>query len=78
MNNPPKKPSQPSQPSQPPKQGNPAVDELVALRQEISELRKDFAKFSKELSLKVAFGIIGSFVLVQAVIQILSLVFGYG
>ncbi|MHC5736557.1 hypothetical protein [Nostoc sp.] len=59
MNNPTKKPIQPI----PPKQINPAVDELVALRQEMSEFRKDFAKFNKELSLKVTFGIIGSIIL---------------
>ncbi|HYX15677.1 MAG TPA: hypothetical protein VE944_15175 [Nostoc sp.] len=69
MTNPQKRPLQPV----PPKQTNPAVDELAALRQEISEFRKDFAKFSKELSLKMAFGIIGSLILIRIVGEFLGL-----
>ncbi|MEH2116068.1 hypothetical protein [Nostoc sp.] len=74
MNNPTKKPIQPM----PPNQTNPAVDELVALRQEMSEFRKDFAKFNQELSLKIAFGVIGSVILCYFAIGLLSLVFGGG
>lgn len=62
----------------PPNQTNPAVDELVALRQEMSEFRKDFAKFNQELSLKIAFGVIGSVILCYFAIGLLSLVFGGG
>ncbi|QLE39272.1 hypothetical protein FD723_01255 [Nostoc sp. C052] len=61
-----------------PKQTNPAVDELVALRQEMSEFRKDFAKFNQELSLKIAFGVIGSVILCYFAIGLLSLVLGGG
>ncbi|MDZ8138387.1 MAG: hypothetical protein RM049_24285 [Nostoc sp. DedQUE04] len=74
MNNSTKKPLQ----FIPPKQTNPAVDELVALRQWMSEFRKDFTQFGKELSLKVAFGVIGSVILCYFVIGLLSLVFGLG
>lgn len=74
MNNPTKKPIQPILP----KQTNPAVDELVALHQEMSEFRKDFAKFNQELSLKIAFGVIGSVILSYFAIGLLSLVFGGG
>ncbi|MEH1808473.1 hypothetical protein [Nostoc sp.] len=62
MTNPQRKPLQAVPPPMP-KQSNQAVDELIALRREMSEFRKDFAEFSKELSRKVAFGIIGSLVL---------------
>ncbi|MEH1821505.1 MAG: hypothetical protein V7L31_20900 [Nostoc sp.] len=75
MNNPTKKPIQPPIP---PKQTNPAVDELVALRQEMSEFRKDFAQFGKELSLKIAFGVIGSVILCYFAIGLLSLIFSGG
>lgn len=73
MSNPQKSPLQPVPP---PKPSNPAVDELVALRQEMSEFRKDFAKFNKELSAKIAFGIIGSLILCYLIIGFLSLFFG--
>ncbi|MEH2393715.1 MAG: hypothetical protein V7K21_19310 [Nostoc sp.] len=62
----------------PQKKPNPAVDELVSLRQEMKEFRNEFAKFSKELSLKVAFGVIGSAILCYFVIGLLSLLFGQG
>jgi hypothetical protein len=71
MTNPQKRPVQPI----PPKQTNPAVDELIALRQELSEFRKDFAEFSKELSLKVAFGVIGSVLLCYFTVGFFSLFF---
>lgn len=69
MTNPQKKLLQPI----PPKQANSAVEELVALRQEMSELRKDFAKLNKELSLKIAFGVIGSIILMSFLGGFLSL-----
>ncbi|MEH1902497.1 MAG: hypothetical protein V7L04_14030 [Nostoc sp.] len=62
MNNPQKKP-------------NSAGDELAALRQELSEFRKDFAKFNQELSLKIAFGVIGSIILMSILGGFLSLLF---
>lgn len=42
---------------------NAAVEELIALRQEIAEFRKDFKKLNAELSLRIAFGVIGSLAL---------------
>lgn len=72
MNNPQKRPLQPVPP---PKQSNPAIDELVALRQEISEFRKDFAKFKKQISLHIAFGVIGSLILVSVFNSFLTLLF---
>ncbi|MEH2379942.1 MAG: hypothetical protein V7K27_13830 [Nostoc sp.] len=71
MNNPQKKPLQ----SVPPKQINPAVDELIALRQEFSKFREDFNDFSKELSAKIAFGVIGSIILMSILGGFLSLLF---
>ena len=44
----------------PPKTGDQALDELALLRHEFSEFRKDFKKLNNELSLRIAFGIIGS------------------
>ncbi|WP_190872038.1 hypothetical protein [Aulosira sp. FACHB-615] len=70
MTNPQKRPLQ-SVP--PPKQSNPAVDELVALRREMSEFRKDFAKFNTGLTQKIALSIIASFFLVLIVSFFLSL-----
>ena len=46
--------------SLPPKTGNQALDELALLRHEFSEFRKDFKKLNNELSLRIAFGIVGS------------------
>ncbi|AUT01657.1 hypothetical protein CLI64_15380 [Nostoc sp. CENA543] len=43
--------------SVPAKQSNPAVEELVALRQELTELRKDVAAARKRLWLDVASGV---------------------
>jgi hypothetical protein len=51
------------QPQQVPKPSNPAIEELIALRQEMTEFRKDFGNFQKELSRHIAFGVIGSLVL---------------
>ncbi|WP_109009236.1 hypothetical protein [Nostoc commune] len=62
----------------PEKKPNPAFDELAALRREVNEFRKDFAKFNQELSLKIAFGVIGSVILCYFAIGLLSLVFGGG
>lgn len=55
MANSPKKQPQPS--------NNPALDELSAIRHEMSEFRKEFVKLNKELSMRIAFGVIGSLVL---------------
>lgn len=55
MTNLPKRQSQPS--------NNPALDELSAIRHEMSEFRKEFVKLNKELSMRIAFGVIGSLVL---------------
>jgi len=73
MNNPPKKPAASSSP--PP---NPAVDELRAIRKELVELRKDFSKLNQELSMRIAFGVIGSLILTWIVIGLASLIFRYG
>ncbi|MFB2770118.1 hypothetical protein ACE1AT_12650 [Pelatocladus sp. BLCC-F211] len=50
-----------------PKTGNQAVDELRAIREELALLRRDVAKANRELSLKVAFGVIGSLILMWVV-----------
>jgi hypothetical protein len=71
MNNPPKKLA-PLLPS------NPAVDELKAIRKELIELRKDFSKLNQELSMRIAFGVIGSLILTWIVIGLASLIFRYG
>lgn len=42
---------------------NPALEELIAIRQEMAQFKKDFSNFQKELSRHIAFGVIGSLVL---------------
>ena len=39
---------------------SPAVNELIAIRQEIAGFKKDFSNFEKQLSRYIAFGVIGS------------------
>ncbi len=74
MTNPQKRTVQP--PPVPSKQNNPAVDELVALRKEMSEFRKDFANFNKSLTLRIAIGIVGSIALMWLISMFFGLLLG--
>ena len=73
MSNPPKRPTSSSSP-----QSNPAVEELKAIKHELIELRRDFSKLNQELSMRIAFAVIASIVLISLGSGLLSLIFGRG
>ena len=68
------RPPNPDEPNSP-KSGNPALDELTLLRHEVCEFKKDFKRLNNELSWRIAFGNIGSFVLISMLCGFLSLAF---
>ncbi len=58
-----------------PNQPSPATSELKAIREDLAKFRQDFDNFSKTLSRRIAFGIIGSLILSYIAAILLTLMF---